>query len=125
MLAKNGVGNTDKPVLDLSALLQIFGGVGPDCIEMLEVFLSSTEPLLDEVKRALADGDLTAARHAAHSAKGACNFTGAYRLGAICAGVDEALRRGDETAARQRAEALPAAFDDVRAAIQHEIADHV
>ena len=112
----------EKPVLDLSPLIQIFGSLGADCVEMLTMYVSSTAPLLQEVSRALAAGDLAAARQAANSAKGASNVTGAYRLGALCSRVDEALRQGDDTSARDHARDLPAAFEDVKAAVEREIA---
>jgi len=106
-------------VLDLEPLMQAFGEFGDDVLDTLELFLTSTWPLLETVESLLVAEDLNGAGEAAHSIKGSANVSGAFRLGHLCAAVEvAALRHRDIVAARAAAAALPAAFAEVKAEIE-------
>jgi HPt (histidine-containing phosphotransfer) domain-containing protein len=117
-MASMTMGEERFAVLDLEPLTQAFGEFGDDVIDTLDLFLTSTWPLLEDVERLLAAEDLNGAGEAAHSAKGSANVSGAYRLGCVCAAVEiAALRNHDLAAARLAAAALPASFAEVKAEI--------
>ncbi|HLN24223.1 MAG TPA: hypothetical protein VK558_09595, partial [Patescibacteria group bacterium] len=61
-------GSEKFAVLDLEPLTQAFGEFGEDVLETLDLFLTSTWPLLKDVERHLAADDLNGAGEAAHSA---------------------------------------------------------
>jgi HPt (histidine-containing phosphotransfer) domain-containing protein len=111
------VGDGTLAVLDLGLLEEAFGEIDEDAIATLRLFVTSTRPLLEDVQLALLDGNPSRAAEAAHSAKGACNVTGAFRLGALCAGICDLLRAGEVAEARKLAEALPTTFAEVEAQI--------
>jgi PAS domain S-box-containing protein len=86
-------------VLDPGPMLALFGGIGAEAREMLELFLDSTRPLLSELERALGAGEAGAAREAAHSVKGAAYSAGAMRLGRLCAAIETACAEEDSAVA--------------------------
>jgi HPt (histidine-containing phosphotransfer) domain-containing protein len=96
---------------------QIFGEIGDEVRELLQLFLDSTQPLVEDLDKALAAGDVLAAREAAHSAKGAGNSAGAFRFAKLCGEVESACARGDAEAAIQLLEPLRQAFVEVSAAV--------
>ncbi len=109
---------SDGPaVLDLEPMLFIFGSITDEARTMLRDFLTSVSPLFDEARAALAVGDTEAAKAPLHAAKGAANTAGARALGALCAAVEEAVKRGDIESARRLAEEVPAAFHEVSAEV--------
>jgi HPt (histidine-containing phosphotransfer) domain-containing protein len=85
--------------------------------ELLQLFLDSTQPLVDDLEKALAAGDDLAAREAAHSAKGAGNSAGAFRFAKLCGEAESACAKGDVEAATQLLEPLRKAFAEVAAAV--------
>lgn len=103
--------------LDMAVVAENFGEIGPDAREMLEMFLSSTELLIEEMERALRVGDDDAARDAAHSARGASNMAGARRLGALLTEIETTLKAGDAEKAKLTAPAVRPSFVAVRQAV--------
>lgn len=106
-------------ILDLGPMTEAFGGIDDEAKATFGFFLTSTRPLLTTIQTKLLEGDLAAAAAAAHSAKGAANVTGAFRLGGLCAEVYALLRQGDVEGARSLTALLPDAFDEVQAVIRH------
>ena len=103
-------------VLDPAPMLALFGGIGGEAREMLDLFLDSTRPLLSELESALGAGEAGTAREAAHSAKGAAYSAGAMRLGRLCAAIEIACAEEDPAVAA----ILPAvriAFAEVERAV--------
>jgi HPt (histidine-containing phosphotransfer) domain-containing protein len=105
------------PVLDLGPMREAFGEIDNDAKATLASFLTTTHPLLVKIQMQMFANDLPAAAAAAHSAKGAANVTGAFRLGGLCAEICTQLRLGDEAKAQSLAALLPDIFDEVRVAI--------
>ncbi len=110
-------GEPDAGALDLAVVEENFGAIGPDAREMLDMFLSSTAPLIDDLERALDAGDDEAARDAAHSSRGAANMAGASHLGALLAQIEAALRADDATMAKVLFPAVRPAFAAVEEAV--------
>jgi two-component system sensor histidine kinase/response regulator len=105
-------------VLDLGPMTEAFGGIDDDAKRALGLFLTSTRPLLTALQVKLLSGDLPGAAAAAHSAKGAANVSGAFRLGGLCDEVCRQLRQGDAEKAQAVAALLPDAFGEVQAEIR-------
>ncbi|MBV5325780.1 MAG: Hpt domain-containing protein, partial [Rhodospirillaceae bacterium] len=87
------------PILDLGTMRQIFGEIGDEVRELLQLFVDTTQPLVDELTSAVESGDALMAREAAHSAKGAANSAGAFRFANLCAEAELACASGDLEAA--------------------------
>lgn len=69
------------PAVDLEAMRELMGAVDDGTIEMLQMFIEMTEPLLAQIRRAADNKDMHALRETAHSLKGAarsacCNVLG-------------------------------------------------
>jgi HPt (histidine-containing phosphotransfer) domain-containing protein len=107
-----------QAVLDLAPMRDVFGAIDEDAKAALGVFLSSTRPLLVSIQMKLLAGDLLGAADAAHSAKGAANVSGAFRLGGLCAEVCAQLLEGNSARAQNLLALLPDAFNDVEAAVK-------
>ncbi|HLO76257.1 MAG TPA: ATP-binding protein [Magnetospirillum sp.] len=105
------------PVLDLSPMREIFGGITDDAKELLQLFVDSTRPLVAETRTAFEAGRVEDAREAAHGAKGAGNSAGAYRFGRLAAEIEAACARGDGELAETLLAPMEIAFEEVAQAI--------
>ncbi|MCR6628812.1 MAG: ATP-binding protein [Magnetospirillum sp.] len=105
------------PVLDLTPIREIFGGVTDDARELLTLFVDSTRPLVAETRAALEGGKVEDAREAAHGAKGAGNSAGCYRFGRLAAEIEAACARGDGEFAETLLAPMEAAFEEAAQAI--------
>ena len=110
--------DTSLAVLDPVPMEEAFGMIDEMAVETYELFLSTTEPLLTDIGRHLAAGDLRAATESAHSAKGAARMTGAFRLAAVCGGIESSSKAGKGDEAQDWLALAPAAFEEVRRAIE-------
>ncbi|HEY0834349.1 MAG TPA: Hpt domain-containing protein, partial [Azospirillum sp.] len=81
----------DPDVLDLAPMLNYFGAISPRVTDLYALFLRNEEELHRTIRAKLAEGDLAAARLAAHSAGGAARTAGARRLAELCSAIEEAL----------------------------------
>jgi HPt (histidine-containing phosphotransfer) domain-containing protein len=104
-------------ILDPQPIEEAFGAIDEMAIETYGLFVSTTEPLLAEIGRHLAAGDLSAASETAHSAKGAARMSGAFRLAAVCAAIETLTRQGNADDALEWLALVPDAFEEVRQAI--------
>jgi HPt (histidine-containing phosphotransfer) domain-containing protein len=86
----------------------------PDIVDqLLDLFLQSTPPLLDELRAAVAGSDQEELRRTAHKLKGSCQNIGATFMATLC----RALETGDGDAAQRLAE-LDGAFASTEAALR-------
>ncbi|MFY7962467.1 MAG: Hpt domain-containing protein [Elsteraceae bacterium] len=115
--SKEDEADSGASALDLAVVEENFGAIGPDAQEMLDMFLSSTAPLIDELDQALASGAEEAARDAAHSARGAANMAGARHLGDLLTEIELALKAGDAAKAKLILPAVRPAFTAVEQAV--------
>ena len=104
-------------ILDPQPMEEAFGEIDEMAIETYGLFLTTTEPLLAEIGRHLAAGDLPAASETAHSAKGAARMTGAFRLAAVCSAIEALSKDGNSDDALEWLALAPDAFEEVRKAI--------
>lgn len=105
-------------ILDPTPMEEAFGEIDEMAIETYGLFLTTTEPLLAEIGRHLAAGDLSAASETAHSAKGAARMTGAFRLAGVCAHIESLTKEGNGDDALEWLALAPDAFEEVRQAIR-------
>ncbi|WP_223677791.1 response regulator [Azospirillum agricola] len=106
------------PVLDLDHVRATFGSLDAGTADMMDFFLETTRPTLDQALAALAAGDLEAARAAAHSAAGAARTAGAKMLAAHCSALENAILANRPEEAQRQAAAMDAAYPAVEAAIR-------
>jgi HPt (histidine-containing phosphotransfer) domain-containing protein len=107
-----------RAILDLGPMTEAFGTIDDEAKAALALFLSTIRPLLSSIQMRLLAGDLPGAAADAHSAKGAANVTGAFRLGALCDEICRQLKQGDSTEAQNVLALVPDAIDEVQAAIR-------
>jgi HPt (histidine-containing phosphotransfer) domain-containing protein len=77
--------------------------------QLVELFQAGAPAKMDRLREAVAERDLAALEHAAHTLKTNCAVLGAARLAAVCARLEAAAGRGDfgaASAALEEAEAL-------------------
>jgi two-component system, sensor histidine kinase and response regulator len=108
----------DVLVLDLDHLRETFGSLDGGTLDMMDYFLETTRPTLDQALAALAAGQLEDARAAAHSAAGAARTAGAKRLAIHCTALERAVIEERLSDARTHAAAMTQAFPEVEDAIR-------
>ncbi len=109
--------SSDDDVLDLSQILAAFGEIDDDVREMMQLFVSTTEPMLDELDARIVVRDRAAIEDHAHSAKGAARSAGARAMAAACEALETAAPAGDWSEIELRMSAIRPAFAAARQAI--------
>ncbi|KAA0686638.1 ATP-binding protein [Azospirillum brasilense] len=107
-----------EQTLDLDHIRTTFGGFDAASLDMLDFFLETTRPLLDEAAAALQRSDLEAVRGTAHTLAGAARTAGANRLGRSASALELAAHRGDPDGAGHALAAVRTAYPAVEAAIR-------
>ncbi|WP_188258857.1 ATP-binding protein [Azospirillum tabaci] len=115
--AAEAAGAADR-ALDLDHVRTTFGALDGMALDMLDFFLETTRPLLDEAAAALERNDLEALRGAAHTLAGAARTAGAEWLGRSASTLELAAHRGDPDGAAEALEAVRAAYPAVETAIR-------
>jgi CheY-like chemotaxis protein len=96
------------------ARMRVFRIDYPDIVgQLIELFVESTPPLLDELRAGAANGDGEAVRRAAHKLKGSCQNIGASFMAGLAGNLEQA-------AAAEPAElaGLERVFEDTRDALR-------
>ncbi|MEW5769702.1 MAG: ATP-binding protein [Pseudomonadota bacterium] len=91
--------------------------------EMLSLFISSTEPLLDALSRASQQQDAAQAARHAHQIKGAAAYLGAADMTRHAAQAEQSAKAGDCIACAEALEELEAAFIALRLEIDAVLQD--
>ncbi|MGY0829791.1 ATP-binding protein [Azospirillum argentinense] len=115
--ATEAAGAADR-ALDLDHVRTTFGALDGMALDMLDFFLETTRPLLDEAAAALERNDLEALRGAAHTLAGAARTAGAEWLGRSASALELAAHRGDPDGAAQALAAVRTAYPAVETAIR-------
>lgn len=89
-----------EPMLDEAATLELVGGDESVLQEVIVICIDRAPHLLDDIERALADGDASALEGAAHSLRGMCQVFVPNDVVAIAEEVEELARVPDLVAAR-------------------------
>ncbi|HYD31270.1 MAG TPA: response regulator [Azospirillaceae bacterium] len=91
-----------EAVVDLSMILEVFGGLTDEVRAMLGDFQTDVARMAGELHAALASADFAEARALAHKIAGAAKSVGARELAEIAAGLEKRIVEGDhDTAMRQ------------------------
>jgi len=107
-----------QALLDPVPMEEAFGEIDEVALETYQMFIATTEPLLSELAALLRAGDCAGATEVAHSAKGAARMTGAFQLAAVCGEIERSSKDGDGATALEWLALVPAAFDEVKQAIE-------
>jgi CheY-like chemotaxis protein/HPt (histidine-containing phosphotransfer) domain-containing protein len=89
--------------------------------EMLRLFLTSTEPLLEQLSLAIQMGDSAQAARQAHQIKGAAAYLGAQAMTRHAAATEQRAKAGDLPGCTDDMEELEAAFIALRLEMEEEI----
>ena len=89
--------------------------------EMLSLFITSTEPLLETLSQAILTGDAVQAARLAHQIKGAAAYLGAEEMTRHAASTEQRAKAGDCSGCTDAMEELEAAFIALRLEIEDEI----
>jgi two-component system, sensor histidine kinase and response regulator len=101
-----------------AARMRTFRDDYPDIVDqLLDLFLTSTPPLIDELRTALESGDDDELRRAAHKLKGSCQNIGATFMATLCRSIETGERDAGETVAE-----LDAALELTETAIRQALA---
>ncbi len=106
---------------DLEKIRRLCRNDGPRIVEMLSLFLSSSEDLLAQLTQTLSAGDLTQAARLAHQIKGATAYFGAEEAHQLAAAVESAARADDLETCLSAQDDLEAAFIRLTHPIQAEL----
>ena len=104
-------------LLDPTPMEEAFGEIDEMALETYTLFISTTEPLLNQIGGHLLANDFDQATDVAHSAKGAARMTGAFQLAAVCGEIEQSSKNGDGVTALEWLALVPTAFEEVKRAI--------
>jgi len=109
----------DKEILDLTRLQEAFEDDVTGIADLLDMALETGKKHRRAMEQGLASGDATAVARAAHGIKGSAGNIGANVVYRLAAELDERARTGSLDGARERADAIDAAYarvaEEVRA----------
>jgi HPt (histidine-containing phosphotransfer) domain-containing protein len=106
-------GDPFEALLD-DARMRIFRVDYPEIVpQLIELFVESTPPLLDELRTAVQTADAECVRRAAHKLKGSCQNIGAGFMAKLAANIERAA-----AAAPAEIEGLERVFADTRDALR-------
>jgi CheY-like chemotaxis protein len=113
------------PVLDpgtLASLREMQAAAETDLLsELLQLFRSDAEPLLQSLAQAVAAEDSEGQRRAAHGLKGAAANLGARQLAALCQELEQRGRAGTTEGARELLAKIETEYPRVVRALEEEI----
>lgn len=93
------------------------------CVRLLELFLSTTPATMQQLDRALSDGDRAQWRSASHTIKGNALLIGARRLSELAADLERAGRQGAMEGAARAANDLCSELHSEYAHVMREVAE--
>lgn len=87
-------------LLDREYLADLTAGDEEFQADLLRAFLEATPPLIEDLKKAAVDGDLTVIGYKAHTIKGSCRSIGANLPADKASDAEGAARNGDAVGAK-------------------------
>ncbi|HTK85667.1 MAG TPA: response regulator, partial [Patescibacteria group bacterium] len=88
------------PALDIEKVKEQMGGLDEGTVEMLQMFVGMTEPLISRLRATLDNGDFNGLKETAHSLKGAARSACCNVLGDVAAALQEDAAAKKPTCAR-------------------------
>ena len=101
------------PAIDQNAIIQQMGAMDENTIEMLEMFIEMTTPLVEEIKQAHQGNQMSLLMEKAHSLKGAARSACANVLGDLAADLQTHIEHGGNQV-NELAEKIPVEFERVK-----------
>jgi len=96
----------------------------PDILtRLIDVYLSSSKDLIENLEKALADGDVSGIELNAHTLKSSSANLGAMTFSQLCGELEEAARAGDTTNVQSQVEHITSEFEGVCDALRKERKD--
>lgn len=83
------------PAIDRDAIVEQLGAFDSDTVEMLNMFVDMTQPLIDQLRAAFEAEDTEELRDVAHSLKGAAHSACCTRLGDLASDLQDAMDATD------------------------------
>jgi two-component system, sensor histidine kinase and response regulator len=105
---------------DLGRALEAVGGERELLHGMIGIFLRQTPRVMEDIERALADGDASALEHAAHKLKGSVAMFGAVAARDAAQRLEDVANAGDLEPARR---VLAGEIERLRAALEGVVAE--
>ncbi len=96
------------------------GGDPAFLVELIELFLQESPPLLDAIRSSAARGDSTSFMQAAHKLKGSAGYLGAVRARALCERLEALGRSGATDGALDLVDQLDQEFVEVKRLLELE-----
>ena len=103
----------DKEILDLTRLEEAFEDDTAGIAELLQMALETGAKHRQSLQEGLAAGDATVVARAAHGIKGSAGNIGATKVAALATELDQRARTGNLDGAKERIEAIGAAYDEL------------
>jgi len=97
----------------------MMGSLDDSTIEMLEMFTSMTDPLIEELKLACESKDWHQFSELGHSLKGSSRSIGAVHLGEVCSSIQDESAEADDNARQSMVDNALIAYRDVKKAIEY------
>lgn len=113
MLRHEGYCVDSTKLLDLDYLLEMSGDDYDFVIEVLETFTDCAPALIEDLQRALKEGNGAAATHAAHTLKGSSRSIGAEPFAAMCQEIEHGCRTESFGGCIEIANRLPIAYREL------------
>lgn len=105
----------------LTALRELREAGEPDPLaELIDTYLADTPERLNDLQRALSEGNAALMRRVAHSLKGSSSNFGADRMVELCRQLEELARDGHLEGATDLVNAVETKFTAVKAALEIE-----
>ncbi|WP_052452099.1 hybrid sensor histidine kinase/response regulator [Noviherbaspirillum autotrophicum] len=108
------------PMLDEARLRDLFGDDAALRQEMLELFVSSTQPVFDQLRSAIDRADFAEVHAIGHRLAGSCGNMGMDELAALAREIERVGRSGDPRGMEEMHEAATAAFARLRDFVRRE-----
>jgi CheY-like chemotaxis protein len=113
---------SSMPALDLARLRAIVGDDEEFVQQLCQTFLASSAKIVEELRRALADGDRDVLSAMAHKLKGGSNSVCAVRVGDLAAQLERTARTGPLRELGDSVEQIHSALADCAGFIETQVA---
>ena len=97
-------------LIDMDSLMMLKELLGEKFVELIETYLQDSVTRIENLKAALASGDLTAAKHEVHGLKGSSRNIGINSLADTCEVLEKQTLAGQVTDEEQQLAAIEQNF---------------
>lgn len=110
--------HTDRAILDLARLVEVYEDDNAGIIELLELMLKTNARYLDRLSNAVEARDMDAVREAAHGIKGSAGNVGAIELQRAAQELEALARDASWEGVTAKAQHIRPAYDRLYAQIE-------